>query len=69
LPGTITLAWNALWKSDAASSSGAKLKKIDVSAAKEIKDARIFQEGRFYCVRSSASDMAEKASGINEAGI
>jgi nicotinate dehydrogenase subunit B len=40
---------------------GAQLKNIDVSAAKEIEDARIFQEGDFVAVVHPFPDMAEKA--------
>jgi nicotinate dehydrogenase subunit B len=41
--------------------SGAKLKSADVSAAKEFKDARVFQEGDFVAVVHPLPDMAEKA--------
>jgi nicotinate dehydrogenase subunit B len=41
--------------------SGAKLKSADVSAAKEIKDARVFQDGDFVGVVHPLPDMAEKA--------
>jgi nicotinate dehydrogenase subunit B len=40
---------------------GAQLKQIDVSAAKEIKDARIFQEGDFIAVVHPLPEMAERA--------
>jgi isoquinoline 1-oxidoreductase len=40
---------------------GAKLKSVDISAAKEVKDARVFQEGDFVGVVHPLPDMAEKA--------
>jgi isoquinoline 1-oxidoreductase len=39
----------------------AKLKSVDVSAAKEIKDARVVQEGDFVAVLHPLPDQAEKA--------
>jgi nicotinate dehydrogenase subunit B len=40
---------------------GAKLKSVDFSAAKEVKDARVFQEGDFIGVVHPLPDMAERA--------
>jgi nicotinate dehydrogenase subunit B len=40
---------------------GARLKSVDLSAAKEVKDARVFQEGDFIGVAHPLPEMAEKA--------
>jgi len=43
---------------------GAKLRKVDIEAAKKIPDARIFQDGDFIGVVHPLPDMAEKALGL-----
>jgi isoquinoline 1-oxidoreductase len=46
---------------------GAKLKSVDISGAKQIKDARVLQEGEFVAVVHPLPDMAEKALSLIKA--
>jgi isoquinoline 1-oxidoreductase len=46
---------------------GARLKSVDVSAAKQVRDARVLQEGEFVAAVHPQPDMAEKALSLIKA--